>query len=83
MNEEDGGEVSEGGNGCTWHSERVRVTRMKGGSLGICGTREGENGERGYKGWDEYASVVSLAMDGLSRRGGKSCKRSGEKRAIP
>ena len=80
MDGEDGGGVSEGGSDCTWHNERVRVTRMRGGSLGIGGTREAENGELGYRGWEEHVEVVSLAMDGLSRRGGKSCQRSSEEK---
>ena len=81
MDEEDGGGVSEGGSDRTWHSERVRVTRMRGESLGIGGTGEGENGERGHRGWKEYAGVVSPAIDELPRRGGKSCERSVEGRS--
>ena len=54
---------------------------MRGGSLGIGGTREAENGELGYRGWEEYAEVISLAMDGLSRRGGKSCQKLSEEKS--
>ena len=81
MDEEGGGEVSEGGSDCTWYSERDGVTRMRGGGLGIGGMGEGENGERGHRGWEEYAGVVSPAIDELPRRGGKSCERSDEEKS--